>query len=465
MPEPIISVRPSMSTTVSSEATLPSGAGSWRKKLCWLLMALHMTLLALYVFGFRFLPLQDYPDWLFQGVLFKTWVSSPELLEGVYAVQPYLPPNAISTVVIGGLSWILPPEIAGKIFLLLSMLALYWGIFLFMGLTIQGNISLRLLVGFALVFSYNFWLGNINFVMGLGLALCSLHLLIGRGWIEKVIPAAALLLLCYCCHFFSLCIVGLGAVVYLVMEKRWNALGRFLAACIPVAALMLYYVANAHASTSDSDILLPMAEQIRQRLAMVAGVLIPFPRFKGVSEPGAVLNISNYLYLGGVVAMIAAAFIGAFRWRHRSFNTILAAIILPVIFLLPLYTSGIVYPGERLVLFLLINILAVVLLRWPKAAPALVGCFALLNLAIIIHSWDATARFNAMVHSGVSPSSEHMAALRGKGGSDGFLRVPFYEGVEALESQHRMMRFTIFQSGLFREFDINREADENSSAR
>ncbi len=441
------------------------GVGSRERALGWLLMALHAVLFGLYVFGFRFLPLQDYPDWLFQGLLFKTWLSNPALLDGVYLVQPYLPPNAISTVVIGGLSWLMPAEIAGKIFLLLSMLVLYRGIFLFMGLTVKGNIPLRLLIAGALVFSYNFWLGNINFVMGLGAALCSIHLLIGRGWIDKIIPAAALLLRCYCCHFFSFCIVGLAVVLHLVMEKKWNALGRFVLACIPAAVLLLHYVANAHAATSDSDMVLPIAEQIRQRLAMMAGVLIPFPRFKGASEPGSVLKFFNYLYLGGIIVAIAASCIVAFRRRLRWFNIILAATVLPIILLLPLYTSGIVYPGERLVLFLLINILAFVLLRWPKAAPALGVCFALLNIGIALHAWDATARFDSMVNSGVYPSSERMMQLRGKGGSDGFLRIPFYEGVEALERRNQAMRFTIFQSGLFREFDMNREAEGERSAR
>lgn len=440
------------------------GAGSRERALGWLLMALHAVLFALYVFGFRFLPLQDYPDWLFQGLLFKTWIPSPALLDGVYVLQPYLPPNAVSTVVIGGLSWLMPAEMAGKIFLLLSMLVLYGGIFLFMGLTVKGNIPLRLLIAFTLVFSYNFWLGNINFIMGLGAALCSIHLLIGRGWIDKIIPAAALLLFCYCCHFFSLCIAGLAVLVHLVMEKKWNALGRFVLACIPAAALMLYYVANAQAATSDSDIVFSMAEQIRQRLAMIAGVLIPFPRFKGASEPGAILKFSNYLYLGGIMVVSAASFIGAFRGRIRSFNIILAAIILPIILLLPLYTSGIVYPGERLVLLFLINILAFVLLRWPKAVPVLGVCFALLNIGIALYAWDATARFDGMVRAGALPSSERMMQLRGKGGSDGFLRVPFYEGVEALERQNRVMRLTIFQSGLFRESDMHEENKGDPSA-
>ncbi len=339
---------------------------------------------------------------------------------------------------------------AGKIFLLLAMATLYTGIVLFMGIPLRRNILLRLLIAFAFVFSYNFWLGNINFVMGLGVALCSIYLLIERKWIERFLPTAVLLLLCYCCHFFSLCIVGLSVLIYLGVSGNRIGVRRFAVAAFPVVGLFIHYILHVDASISDSVIALGAMTQVRERLAMFAGVLIPFQRFKGVNEPSIALKVVNYLYLTGLGGLIVFVFVDAVRARSRVVNTVIALLVFPLIFLLPLYTSGIVYPGERLVLFLIINVLVVAILRLPGIVPVLSVWFFVMNIAIYAYAWINTSRFDAMVVSGVIPSSEQMLVYRGKGGSDGLIRLNFYEALE-----YPSTRLSIFQSGLFHRSDLD----------
>src|SRR5437016_4332685 len=68
-----------------------------------------------FIWLYRFPPLQDYPDWMYQGWVFSRLLSA-DAPKG-YAMANFPVPNSTGTVVMGLFGLVLSPEIAGKIFL------------------------------------------------------------------------------------------------------------------------------------------------------------------------------------------------------------------------------------------------------------------------------------------------------------------------------------------------------------
>lgn len=418
-------------------------------------MAAHIVAMMYLVFNFLILPMADYPDWLYQGYIFNQYVFHGNDFGGAFILHDYIPPNAISTVLIGTLGEIIHPLHAGKVFTALSMLAVYFGVYLFMGITLKGHRALRAVIAFTFVFSYNFWLGNINFLMGLGAALLGAWLLIERRWIERILPAAAVILLCYLCHFFSLAILGMAVLAFIISGKQFNLIGKLAIAALPAAALFVHYVLNADVATGDENITLTLFQHIRARAAMFAGVIIPFQRFRYITEPEAFHRIINYGYLAGIGLLILMAGYMLFKNRRPGLNGLLALSLLPLIFLLPLYTSGIVYPGERLVVFFMVNLLAFLALNRPSLKQIILPFYILMNIAVGWYAYHNTAWFDG--HRGAEPmmrpgNSSSGTVSAGAGGVNPYERYEYYGNIPSLDFDsipQPNVALPIFESGLF----------------
>src|SRR2546421_12876171 len=92
-----------------------------------LLHFIPVILFGAYIFGFEYFPSQDYPQWLYQGFIFNEYFFHGNTFGGMVAIVHFIPPNLISTVIIGTLALFVPLMSAGKIFLLLELLLLYFG--------------------------------------------------------------------------------------------------------------------------------------------------------------------------------------------------------------------------------------------------------------------------------------------------------------------------------------------------
>lgn len=407
----------------------------------WMVPVLSLPIIA-YVFLFRFLPLQDYPDWLYQGFLFREYVFSGNSFEHFFALQPFIPPNAISTILIGLLSTFLDPELAGKIVLAMAMTLLYFGSARYIRFVSGRWSALAPFISLIFVFNLNFWLGNVNFIFGLGVALIGFELLIGRRWLESFFGSASLFLLAYLSHFFAYAILLYAVGLYLLAVRRSQLLWRLFLVNIPALLLLAWFVSSVTGDSAVAGAFDP-AWQAQQRLSLFAGVLAPFQRFKGVSEPGLPLKMINYAWAVGVVAI--AGLLAARWWRTRRlrFALLLAAPLPIVILALPLAMAGIVRPGERLVLFFAINLVATALAEFPRRARRLWPVVATLAIATFAYYVTNTIEFNRMIRSGNMPTADARMALAARGGTDGFLRLPYYAAIR------ERAPVPIFTSGLF----------------
>ena len=191
----------------------------------------------------RFLPMQDYPDWLMQGAIFSDLLKGGHRF-GQYGLVHAIVPNSISTLVIGLFSTILNPELSGKIFLSLYVVFFVFGGIYFLRSFGQGR-TWQEYVLFIFVFNYSFFMGNINFIFGIAI------LLIASGFLARkqrnfskrdMIFLAVLFIVLYISHFivFAMFCLFCAAIFIYSNNKKKLFLYLFLAILPSLFALMSY---------------------------------------------------------------------------------------------------------------------------------------------------------------------------------------------------------------------------------
>ncbi len=197
---------------------------------------LFVGILALYGTAVSVAPhapmLQDYPDWVYQGLLLKKALTG-HAVSG-YVLRNYPVPNALTTVGVALLTLMMPWAAAAKVWIDLVLAIMACGALRFVFALRAPPRNLLLLLPAALV-GIDFWTGNINFQLGLGVLLW-----IAGDLIQARRPSAVLaLLLCllFFCHFL-VCFAAVLLVAALALEQR-N--GRWLAPLFPAGILTVWY--------------------------------------------------------------------------------------------------------------------------------------------------------------------------------------------------------------------------------
>ena len=80
-----------------------------------------------FIWFFRFLPMQDYPDWLYQGYIFSQAMKGQPIFD--FQIIDYPVANSVSTFFIGLFSLFLHTEISGKLFLTIYVFIFTFGSF------------------------------------------------------------------------------------------------------------------------------------------------------------------------------------------------------------------------------------------------------------------------------------------------------------------------------------------------
>ena len=131
----------------------------------------YLSAIGFYIFGFEYVPAQDYPNLLYQAHIFTQLVFHGNTFGGVFSLYTYIPPNAISTVVIAIFSIISNPFFSGKLYLFLLGVALYSGIYRYLKSFEIQYYFLIASISFYLTFNLHYVAAYLNFVTGLAVVL------------------------------------------------------------------------------------------------------------------------------------------------------------------------------------------------------------------------------------------------------------------------------------------------------
>lgn len=410
---------------------------------------LAAAIIGVYLFAFEYLPLQDYPDWLYQGFLFKEYFFHGNDFGGYFSFYGYIPPNGASTIGIGLLSGIFHTYIAGKLYLFIAMLFMYFGSYSYLQLFAKTKSITNSIVALYFVFNLHFLIGNISFLFGLGFALTSFCYLYRTSRLECSYYLIPFIFLSYLSHFFALFIFLLLIAVYTSKENRKLTYRNVLLSSLPTLAIFIHYLMNKTITTLRPDNLESTpVEMLMAKLTVVSVTSIPFHRYKGVWEPIDIVKYINYSVAAmAIIALIAAVAI-ILRKRQWSREALVITSIFILLAILPYEISGLYYPAERFMILLFLAMIAfyssqqyaIPTLRIKRGALTL---FTLLTISSLCYNFIMVGRYNLMLSKADIPDEKILGEYINREGTEPFTRLEYYNAIKEGKTM------PIFTTGLF----------------
>jgi len=338
------------------------------------------------------LPLVDYPDHLARMYLLAHLPDSPTL-QTYYATDWHPLPNLAMDAIVPILSRVIPLVSAGKLFVLATFLLLAGGVAA-LHRVLAGRWTLWPCLAFSLLYNRVFLWGFLNYLFGVGLALCAFAAWIAlreRSAATRMIVSAVFCLATYFSHLMAYGVLGLlifGYEVGLLWRHRaavaqWA--GGLLVAGLPfVPPLAILMIGSAGAVSGATHFGSPW-----RKLDLL------FSIFDNYSRP---FDVACFVLALGAFA------VGAWRrWIRLDPRMALPLSLLGLAFLaLPsqLFTGS----GADHRLPLVLALVGVAATSWVGPEPRierrfLAGALALflLRLGVVTASWHASDREYAAV--------------------------------------------------------------------
>ncbi len=303
------------------------------------------------IWGHRFLPISDYPDWVFEGSVVA------ELLHGEapasYSFKNYPVPNAGAVALIGILDLVFSPEASGRIVLSLCIVLLALSsTYLLKSLRPDTESPLLLIPLLFLPGTFFFW-GELSYIFGLSLFLFYCGYLFRRVYFAKpinwwLVGGASIGL--FFCHFLPYATAILVTLVFCVTESRIDLLRPFAISFGPSIGLTIWYaVARLSLRLPDTGWQFWTPHQLAGR---VLAAFSPFPEFLpwlGINAPG--MKLFALLDLLVTILLAMAVPLCAYLWargRTRNHGVLACAVVCAFAVIGSGYAfAGVVSPGER----------------------------------------------------------------------------------------------------------------------
>jgi len=304
------------------------------------------------IWSFRFLPLYDYPIWLFEvHILRNFWIPEISLSEYFEIVAAPVP-NLGFVLPAWLLSWIVSLEVAGKLILTLCVIGLPWS-FWFVARSISNNMDAS---NAYLVFPYAFnlfFFGGHAYLIGLivlNLAIAyfwpRLDNMTNRAWLMF----SVVVLLSYLAHgiVFGITVISFLCFFLFKSREKWKTGKKFFIALVPsLAALVWYWVTRANdASVEPHWSLWNLGRNFLKAVFL-------FIKSYGIDNP-LPLSILNLAWLIIVIFVLGRLLILSFK-QHALDRRLIPPIVLMVLMILglPDLLLGVYQPGPRFALPLL----------------------------------------------------------------------------------------------------------------
>jgi hypothetical protein len=186
------------------------------------LFAAFMLLISIPIWTHPLPPLSDYVNHLARMQVIATIKENPQLAK-YYEINWQVIPNLIMDFIVPMLARIMNIYVAGQVFIV-GMFALIISGILALNRSLIGRWTAFPLVAFPLLYNYDFLVGLMNYIFGVGVALWAL-----AGWValrERVWPtrfavSTAFVVILFFCHLSALGIYGVGLLAFELM-RLWQ---------------------------------------------------------------------------------------------------------------------------------------------------------------------------------------------------------------------------------------------------
>ena len=305
------------------------------------------------IWSYRFLPISDYPDVIFEGSVVAKLLRGLPLAS--YSFKHYPVPDSGIVALLGLLDLILTPEASGKIVLSLCVILLALSsTYLLRSLRRNADNPLLLIPLLFLLTTFFFW-GELAYLFGLSILFLYCGYLFRR--IYRSLPInwwliAAASLAMFFFHFMPYATALLVTLTVILVESRTGLLGPFAISFAPSIATSIWYaVGRSSTKQTALDWTFWTPHQFAGRWL---AALSPFPEFLpwlGVQAHSmkafAILNLIVAIALTLVIPLCIRA------WTNRSTNypgVLASAVACGIAVIAAGYEfEGMVSPGERFI--------------------------------------------------------------------------------------------------------------------
>ena len=304
------------------------------------------------IWSHRFLPITDYPDWIFQGSIVSNLLQAKT--SASYAFKHYPVPNSAVVTLIGLLDIILSPEVSGKVALSLCIILFALSsTYLLKSLQHDADSPLLLIPFLFLTNTYFFW-GELAYVFGLSFFFFYCGYLFRRTYHSQPINwwfVSVLSIALFFCHFMSYATAILVTLTFILSESRLDLIRPFAISFAPSAGLSIWYVCERSSLKLNRDIW--KFWTLHQFAGRTLAAFSPFPEFLpwlGIHAPAmkafALLDLFAAIFLTLVVPLCAMLWA---LGRARNRGALACAIICAVTVIFSGYAfADVISPGERL---------------------------------------------------------------------------------------------------------------------
>jgi len=163
---------------VSQGGPVDHGSESLSRFIRWFAVALTGGWIV-FIWTYRFLPLQDYPAWIYAGQVLSQLIRHQAA--PVYSVSIWPVPNAAFVASIGILDLLFDPETSGKIFLSVCVVLFVLGSYRLVGSMTPRRDSPLFLLPLLYVFHRSVLVGELSFSFGLGVLFFAMAYVFSRS--------------------------------------------------------------------------------------------------------------------------------------------------------------------------------------------------------------------------------------------------------------------------------------------
>jgi hypothetical protein len=305
------------------------------------------------IWSYRFLPISDYPDVIFEGSVVA------KLLRGVplasYSFKHYPVPDSGTVALLGLLDLFLAPEVSGKIVLSLCVILLACSsTYLLRSLRRDADNPLLLIPLLFLLSTFFFW-GELAYLFGLSTLFLYCGYLFRRIYRADpinwwLIAAASLAMFFF--HFIPYATALLVTLTLILVESRTGLLGPFAISFAPSIATTIWYaVGRSSLKHTALDWTFWTPHQFAGRWLAALSLFPEFLPWLGIQAPSmkafAILNLAVAVALTLVIPLCIWA------WTNTSTKypgVLASAVVCGLAVIAAGYEfEGMVSPGERFI--------------------------------------------------------------------------------------------------------------------
>jgi len=303
------------------------------------------------IWSHRFLPISDYPDWVFEGSIVAQLIHGKTLAS--YSFKHYPVPYSGTVALLGVLDLAFSPEVSGKIVLSLCVILLALSsTYLLSSLSNAADNPLLLIPLLFLLNTFFFW-GELAYLFALSLFFFYCGYLFRRIYRSEpinwwIVGGASIAMFFF--HFLPYAIAILVTLTLIFAESRTELLNPFVLSFAPSLGLTTWYAVKRISLTGIGPVW--MFWTPHQFAGRWIAAFSPFPEFLpwlGIQAPWmkvcALLNLVVAIALTLVVPICIILWI---KVRRRYFGVLASAVVCGIGVIATGYEfEGMLSPGER----------------------------------------------------------------------------------------------------------------------